>query len=204
MEWLSGSNGAEYTAGTGIDITNNVISVNTTEIQPKLTAGSGITITDNVISATGGGSGQLSTLIMTCNGSLTLDGYADLTQSTFENGFDGDLSAGDVLVVEASIEESGVIVDGSMYDVQVYDEYTDGLGTHQTLRASCGGRFFQRTGDSYHIAKPTLVIPISSFLTFKDPSSPISGGRDFHVFIKMYNVATTSHMTPYVNVYRLS
>lgn len=44
--------GASYTAGTGIDITNNAISVDTTTIQPKLTAGSNVTISDDTISAT--------------------------------------------------------------------------------------------------------------------------------------------------------
>lgn len=47
--------GSSYTAGTGIDITDSTISVDTTEVQAKLTAGSNITIEDNVISATGGG-----------------------------------------------------------------------------------------------------------------------------------------------------
>ena len=35
-----------YTAGSGVDITGNAISVDTTTIQPKLTAGSNISITD--------------------------------------------------------------------------------------------------------------------------------------------------------------
>lgn len=51
-----GGGGTTYTAGDGIDITNNEISVDTTTIQEKLTAGTGINITDNTISATGGGS----------------------------------------------------------------------------------------------------------------------------------------------------
>jgi len=45
------------TEGNGIDISNNVVSVDTSVIQPKLTAGEGITIINNVIAATGGGSG---------------------------------------------------------------------------------------------------------------------------------------------------
>ena len=47
-----GGGGGSYTAGDGIDITNDVISVDTTTIQPKLTAGSNITISDDTISAT--------------------------------------------------------------------------------------------------------------------------------------------------------
>lgn len=48
-----GGGGTEYTAGAGINISSeDVISVDTTSIQPKLTAGSNITISDNTISAT--------------------------------------------------------------------------------------------------------------------------------------------------------
>ena len=55
MEWLSGPGGSgsvEYTAGHGIDIDNvdHIISVDQSEIQDKLTAGEGITIQNNVIS----------------------------------------------------------------------------------------------------------------------------------------------------------
>lgn len=50
-----GGGGGSYTAGEGIDIANNTISVDTGTIQEKLTAGTGIDITDNTISATGGG-----------------------------------------------------------------------------------------------------------------------------------------------------
>lgn len=50
-----GGGGGSYSAGTGIDIANNTISVDTDTIQEKLTAGTGIDITNNTISATGGG-----------------------------------------------------------------------------------------------------------------------------------------------------
>ena len=49
-----GGGGTTYTAGTGIDIENDTISVDTDTIQEKLTAGTGIDITDNTISVTGG------------------------------------------------------------------------------------------------------------------------------------------------------
>lgn len=52
-----GGGGSSYTAGTGIDITDSTISVDTEVIQPLLTAGDNITITDNVISASGGSGG---------------------------------------------------------------------------------------------------------------------------------------------------
>ena len=48
-----GGGGTSYTAGNGIDITDDVISVDTETIQPKLTAGSNVSISaQNVISAT--------------------------------------------------------------------------------------------------------------------------------------------------------
>lgn len=48
----TGGGGGSYTAGTGIDITEGTISVDTNTIQPKLTAGSNIAISEeNVISA---------------------------------------------------------------------------------------------------------------------------------------------------------
>jgi hypothetical protein len=56
-EATGGGGGTTYTAGDGIDITDDTISVDTDTIQEKLTAGTGIDITDNTISATGGGGG---------------------------------------------------------------------------------------------------------------------------------------------------
>ena len=64
VEWITPSGGSTYTAGNGIDITNDEISVDTSVIATKsdlagkqntLTPGSGITIQNDVISATGGG-----------------------------------------------------------------------------------------------------------------------------------------------------
>lgn len=52
----SGGGGTTYTAGNGIDITDDTISVDTDVIQEKLTAGENITIEDGTISASGGGS----------------------------------------------------------------------------------------------------------------------------------------------------
>ena len=59
---VEGGGGTTYTAGDGIDITEDTISVDTDTIQEKLTAGTGIDITDNIISATGGGGGGIKTL----------------------------------------------------------------------------------------------------------------------------------------------
>lgn len=47
-----GGGGGSYTAGTGITISDDTISVDTTTIQPKLTAGSNVTISEDTISAT--------------------------------------------------------------------------------------------------------------------------------------------------------
>lgn len=59
---VSGGGGTSYTAGDGITIADDTISVDTTTIQPKLTAGSNITISDeNVISASASG-GNIKTL----------------------------------------------------------------------------------------------------------------------------------------------
>lgn len=55
VEKMIESAGGSYTAGTGIDITDDEISVDTTAIQEKLTAGTGIDITENVISASSSG-----------------------------------------------------------------------------------------------------------------------------------------------------
>ena len=52
LSWKTVSSGSSYTPGTGISITNNEISVDTTTIQSKLTQSTGITITNNTISAT--------------------------------------------------------------------------------------------------------------------------------------------------------
>ena len=49
---LGGGGGTSYTAGEGIDIENNTISVDTNTIQSKLTAGDNITISDGTIAAT--------------------------------------------------------------------------------------------------------------------------------------------------------
>ena len=77
-----GGGGASYTAGEGIDITNNEISVDTETIQPKLTAGTNITIDeDNVISAEGGGP----TVVQTA-GSSTTDVMSQYATSTMVFG----------------------------------------------------------------------------------------------------------------------
>ena len=83
-----GGGGGSYSAGDGIDITNNTISVDTDIIQEKLTAGTGIDITDNTISATGGGgvtpvqtTGTSTTDVMSQNATTSMV-YADPSMRT--------------------------------------------------------------------------------------------------------------------------
>lgn len=93
----NGGGGSSYSAGSGIDITNNTISVDTTTIQEKLTAGSNITISGNVISATGGGGASYSagSGIDITNNTISVDntiatkaelsGYLPLTGGQLQN-----------------------------------------------------------------------------------------------------------------------
>ena len=79
-----GGGGGSYTAGEGIDITDDTISVDTTVIQEKLTAGDNITISDNTISATD------TTYTAGSNISIS-DGVISATDTTYSNfvGTDG-------------------------------------------------------------------------------------------------------------------
>lgn len=70
-----GEGGGEYTAGNGINITNDEISVDETVVQGKLTAGSGISIENDVISATASGASFTDWVDMTNKSSVTADEY---------------------------------------------------------------------------------------------------------------------------------
>lgn len=103
---IQGGSGSSYTAGDGIDITNDVISVtgkvDTSSFntysgsvetalsgkQDTLSAGTGISIVDNVISATGGGSGGGKAVSAGTNISITTGETADTINCTLnlENG----------------------------------------------------------------------------------------------------------------------
>ena len=98
-----GGGGTSYTAGTGIDITDDTISVDTTTIQEKLTAGTGIDITDNTISATGGGGG----------------GITELTSSDYNYPSDSPTSIGAWLLDDGiySTKSAGVKFDAYMNPV---------------------------------------------------------------------------------------
>lgn len=97
---IEGGSGSSYTAGDGIDITNDVISVtgkvDTSSFntysgsvetalsgkQDTLSAGTGISIVDNVISATGGGSGGGKAISAGTNISVTTGETADTINCT--------------------------------------------------------------------------------------------------------------------------
>lgn len=86
--------GSTYTAGTGIDITEDVISVDTTTIQEKLTAGSGISIDSatNTISATGGsGANFVDFVDMTSRSTVTADEYNSILNGEKRVKYDGEL-----------------------------------------------------------------------------------------------------------------
>lgn len=86
--WQTVSGGSSYTAGTGIDITSGVISVDNTVVQDKLTAGNHIDITNDVISAEGYVWADAPTAATTPAGSITNGMIANstLTASKFASG----------------------------------------------------------------------------------------------------------------------
>lgn len=135
-----GGGGTEYTAGDGIDITNDVISVDTDTIQPKLTAGANISIVDDTISAT------------------------DTTYSHF-TGTDG-TSAGAAGLVPAPVAtDAGKFLNanGSWEEVQAGATYTAGDGINisaqDVISATNTGKAKVLTADDYNYPanNPTSV-----------------------------------------------
>lgn len=127
-----GGSGSSYTAGDGIDITNDVISVTgktdssaftaytaatdtaLASKQTTLTAGTNITIVDNVISATGGGggitSGEVETMI---EDYMSIDVNATLFTAT--------ITASSIYITNGEITN----VWSQGYDIPRYINYTD-------------------------------------------------------------------------------
>lgn len=105
-----GGGGGSYTAGNGIDITDDTISVDTTTIQPKLTAGNNITITDDTISATDTTYTAGSNITIT-NGEISA---TDTTYSAF-TGTDGTAAGTSGLVPAPATTDAGKFLkaDGS-------------------------------------------------------------------------------------------
>lgn len=89
-----GGGGTSYTAGTGIDITDDTISVDTDTIQEKLTAGTNITISDNTISATD------TTYTAGSNVSISDENVISATNTTYTAG--SNVSISDQNVISAT------------------------------------------------------------------------------------------------------
>lgn len=99
---LGGGGGTSYTAGTGITIEDDTISVDTETIQEKLTAGSNITISDGTISATD--------TTYTAGTNITIsDGTISATDTTYSNftGTDGTAAGLAGLVPAPSTTDAG-------------------------------------------------------------------------------------------------
>lgn len=104
-----GGGGGSYTAGTGIDISDDTISVDTETIQSKLTAGTNISISEDVISAT------------------------DTTYSNF-TGTDGTAAGVAGLVPAPATTDAGKYLkaDGTWDSVQGGPTVSQSIGTSQT------------------------------------------------------------------------
>lgn len=98
--------------GTGINISNNTVSVDTTEIQEKLIAGTGITITDNTISSTGGSgsSDALHVIYTLAYNQTTFDLEATCNYTCSE--MSAAVSSNKDIIVSI-IDEDGIIYDGT-------------------------------------------------------------------------------------------
>lgn len=111
---LGGGGGGSYTAGNGINISDDTISVDTTVVQEKLTAGSNITIENNVISASGGTSASVvqstgtSTTDVMSQDATTKMVYPDFTNNSSainlrgESGIDVSTGEGAITIGAAS------------------------------------------------------------------------------------------------------
>lgn len=98
-----GGGGTSYTAGTGIDITDDTISVDTETIQEKLTAGSNVTISDNTISATD------TTYTAGSNVNISDQNVISATDTTYSNftGTDGTAAGAAGLVPAPATTDAG-------------------------------------------------------------------------------------------------
>lgn len=124
-----GGGGGSYTAGTGIDITDDTISVDTTTIQAKLTAGDNITITDDTISATDTTYTAGSNITIT-NGEISA---TDTTYSPF-TGTDGTAAGTAGLVPAPATTDAG--------------KFLKADGTWDTAGGGSGPTVVQTTGTS--------------------------------------------------------
>ena len=144
-----GGGGGSYTAGDGIDITNNTISVDTDTIQEKLTAGDGIDITDNTISTTGGGgptvvqtTGTSTTDVMSQDATTKMiysnNGANSLpTQITIGKGANNYASSSVVIGESANISSSGGVESIAIgHSASIADRETICIGHQARSRGS--------------------------------------------------------------------
>lgn len=154
-----GGGGTTYTAGTGIDITDDTISVDTSTIQEKLTAGTGIDITDNVISASGGGN-QYNTYSSVntsnkANGGAIYLGNLDATQTQQTDPSTIDLHYKYFWALpykNSSIPSSNSIVIGSEANDSISGSIAIGFNTSITTPSSIGiGAQYVRGAESVSV-----------------------------------------------------
>ena len=146
-----GGGGGSYTAGSGIDITDDTISVDTTVIQPLLTAGSNITISDNTISATN------TTYTAGSNVSISDQNVISATDTTYSNftGTDGTAAGVAGLVPAPATTDAGKFLkaDGTWDTAGGGSSYTAGDGidiTNSVISATNTGKAKVLTTDDYN------------------------------------------------------
>lgn len=151
--WASGGGGGtSYTAGTGIDITSDVISVDTSTIQAKLTAGSNVNISaQNVISATD------TTYTAGTNVSISAQNVISATDTTYSDftGTDGNTGG-----------SAGLVPAPTTSDV---DKFLKSDGTWATAGGGGGGpTVVQTTGTS---TTDVMSQNATTAMVYNDPST---------------------------------
>lgn len=198
-----GGGGGSYTAGTGIDITDDTISVDTETIQEKLTAGSNINISDNTISATD------TTYTAGSNISIS-EGVISATDTTYSNftGTDGTAAGSAGLVPAPATTDAGKFLkaDGT------WDTAGGGgdtvYSTKTTSDSSTGGAVYIGNLDSSQVeqADPTTTdnhykyfwaLPGGNSSTPVDSSINMLGDRASQHGIVMGAGASSSPLTYY-------
>ena len=129
-----GGGGATYTAGEGIDIEDNTISVDTDTIQSKLTAGDNITISDGTIAATD------TTYTAGTNVSISEENVISATNTTYTAGTNVSISDANVISATDTTYTAGTNV--SISDANVISAtdttYSNFVGTNGSSAGSAG------------------------------------------------------------------
>ena len=126
-----GGGGGSYTAGEGIDITDDTISVDTTVIQEKLTAGDNITISDNTISATD------TTYTAGSNISIS-DGVISATDTTYTAGSNISISDGVISATDTTYTAGSNISISDGVISATDTTYSNFVGTDGTAVGTAG------------------------------------------------------------------